>query len=274
MTLQSAASDLSLLEDAARAAGALARELLRQPLKVQNKGEAGPVTNVDFAVNDLLEGKLRRARPDYGWLSEESPDDPAQRIGKQRVFMLDPIDGTAAMIAKVPQFTISIGITDQDRAFVGAVYNPSTDEMFLGAIGEGATLNGRPIRTSQRAAIAGMRMVGTRFRYNKKHWPEAWPEMDIIERQSIAYRMSLVAADMADATVLFGWKNEWDIAGGAAIVEAAGGRVTDPWGGALIFNNPEPRVPGGVVVSGAALHPLLIERTQYFKDPRAKAEGS
>mgnify|MGYP002624094995 CR=1 FL=1 len=79
MTLQSAASDLALIEAAARAAGALARELVARPLEIQSKGEAGPVTNVDFAVNDLLTERLRGARPDYGWLSEESPDEPAAR---------------------------------------------------------------------------------------------------------------------------------------------------------------------------------------------------
>ena len=69
MTLQSAASDLSLLEAGAREAGALVRELLAKPLEIQSKGEAGPVTNIDFAVNDLLMERLRSARPDYGWLS-------------------------------------------------------------------------------------------------------------------------------------------------------------------------------------------------------------
>ncbi len=266
--MQSAASDLALLEAAAREGGALARELLTKPLEVHSKGEAGPVTNVDFAVNDLLTARLRGARPDYGWLSEETEDDPAQRLGKTRVFMLDPIDGTAAMIHKRPQFTISIGITHEGGAFAGAVYNPMTDEMFFGAPGVGATLNGRPVRASLRDQIEGMRMIGMASRFAAKKWPAPWPRMDVTERQSIAYRLSLVAAGQADATILFGWKNEWDIAGGAAIVEGAGGRVSDPWGKALVFNNPDPRLPGGVVAAGAPLHAQLIERTHYFKDPR------
>jgi myo-inositol-1(or 4)-monophosphatase len=268
MTLQSAASDLALLEAAARDAGALARTLLAKPLEVHSKGEAGPVTNVDYAVNDMLTERLRGARPDYGWLSEETPDDQADRIGKTRVFMLDPIDGTAAMIAKRPQFTISIGIAEEGRAFAGAVYNPMTDEMFVGAPGVGATLNGRAIRASLRDTIEGMRMIGMAGRFANKKWPTPWPHMDITERQSIAYRLSLVAAGLADATILFGPKHEWDIAGGAAIVEGAGGRISDPWGGDLVFNNPAPSTPGGVVAAGATLHPLLIERTTHIPDPR------
>lgn len=271
--MQSAASDLELLEAAAREAGALARQLLARPLEIQSKGEAGPVTNVDFAVNDLLTEKLRNARPDYGWLSEETPDDHRQRIGKKRVFMLDPIDGTAAMIAKAPQWTISIGISDNDHAYAGVVYNPSTDEIFLGAPGARATLNGRPMRASERDKLEGARMIGQKNRFSDRRWGSPWPKMDIIERQSIAYRMSLVAAGQGDATVLFGFKNEWDIAAGAALIEAAGGRVSDLWGAPIMLNQPDPRAPG-VAAAGAALHPLLVERTKDFPDPRKRKDGA
>ncbi len=268
MTLQSAASELALLEEAAREAGALARSLLTKPLEVQSKGDAGPVTNVDFAVDALLEQKLLTARPDYGWLSEETPDDPARRIGKARTFMLDPIDGTAAMIGRSPQWTISIALVEGERAFAGAIYNPMTDEMFVGAVGHGATLNGRPAHVTNVDKLEGARMIAQQSRFNPKRWPTPWPKMDVIERQSIAYRMALVAAGQGDAAVLFGFKHEWDIAAGAAIVEAAGGVVTDLWGDAILFNQQPARAPG-VALSGAALHPLLIERTRSFPDPRA-----
>jgi myo-inositol-1(or 4)-monophosphatase len=270
--LQSAASDLALLEAAAREAGALARNLASKKLEIQSKGALGPVTNVDYAVDALLEKRLLDARPDYGWLSEETPDDPARRIGKARTFILDPIDGTGALVGRSPQWTISIGIVKGERAFAGAIYNPMTDEMFLGAEGVAATLNGRTARASLRDTLEGARIIGQASRFAPKKWPEPWPKMEIIERQSIAYRMALVAAGMGDATLLFGFKHEWDIAAGAAIVEAAGGRVTDLWGEPLVLNQRDPRAPG-VAASGAALHALIIERTKAFPHPR-KAEGT
>jgi len=265
--LQSAASDLDLLEAVAREAGALARDLTGKRLEIQSKGAAGPVTNVDFAVDALLAERLRGARPDYGWLSEETPDVPADRVRKARVFIIDPIDGTAALVGKVPQWTISIGIAEQGRAFAGVVYNPMTDEMFAGAPGVRATLNGRAMRASVRDSLDGARMIGQRNRFADRRWKSPWPKMDVIERQSIAYRMALVASGQGDATILFGFKHEWDIAGGAALVEAAGGVVSDPWGEPLQLNAAIPRAPG-VVASGAALHPLLIERTSILPDPR------
>ena len=268
--MQSAASDLSLLEAAVREAGALARDLLRKPLEIQSKGPAGPVTNIDFAVDAMLTERLRNARPDYGWLSEETPDVPAERTGKARTFMLDPIDGTAAMIGKVAQWTISIGVVEGSRAFAGAVYNPMTDEMFVGAPGAGAAFNGRPMSASARDSLECARMIGQPSRFADRRWATPWPQMDIIPRQSIAYRLALVAAGQGDATVLFGFKHDWDVAAGAALVEAAGGKVSDPWGQALTFNQPDPRGPG-VAAAGAALHPLLVERTRVLPDPRAKA---
>lgn len=267
MILQSAASDLSLLEAAARAAGDLTRTLMRQPLEVLSKGAAGPVTNIDFAVNDLLTEKLRTARPDYGWLSEETPDDPAQRMNYARVFMLDPIDGTAALVAGIPEFTISIGIVEHDRAWAGAVYNPMTDAMYVGALGSGTRLNGKVTHANTRDTLEGARMVGRRKFFADKRWPIPWPQMDVTAKQSIAYRMALVAAGMADGALMLGPKYEWDIAAGAALVQAAGGRVTDPWGAPLLFNQLDPRAPGAVA-SGAALHPLLIERTNFMSDTR------
>lgn len=270
MTLQSAAPDLDLLEAAAREAGALARELTAKPLEIQSKGELGPVTNVDFAVDALLAERLRTARPDYGWLSEESPDNPDERRKHQRVWVLDPIDGTAAMISKLPQYTISIGLVENERALAGAIYNPMTDELFLGAIGHGATLNGKPMHASTRDTLEGALMMGQKNLYSDKRWPKPWPKtLQIEQRQSIAYRMALVGAGRADATVLYGFKNEWDIAAGCAIVEAAGGKVTDTWGQPIQLNQPDPRAPG-VVASGAAIHALIIERLSHIPDPRGQ----
>lgn len=232
---------------------------------MRSKGAAGPVTNIDLAVDALLTERLRGARPDYGWLSEEAPDDPEARMGKARVFMLDPIDGTQALVEGTPYFTISIGIVDADRAFAGVIYNPTKDEMFSGARGQGAWLNGAPIEASSRSSLSGARAVGKRGYYERGHkWPAPWPPMEFTAFPSIAYRLAKVASGAYDFTILSGPKHEWDIAAGAAILEAAGGCFTDGWGEPFRLNQLAPRTPSGAVASGAALHPLLIERTSFL----------
>jgi myo-inositol-1(or 4)-monophosphatase len=265
MTLQSAASDLALLESAAREAGALCREMMKRPLEVKSKGPAGPVTNIDLAIDVLLAERLREARADYGWLSEETPDIPEQRLGKRRVFMLDPIDGTSALVAGKPDFTISIGIVENGAGFAGAIYAPLSDEMFLGAPGLGATLNGAPIEASKRTSLEGANAVGKRGYYEHgQPWPDPWPDMHFTAFPSIAYRLAKVASGAYDFVILAGPKHEWDIAAGAAILEAAGGKFTDGWGEPFVLNQAMPRTQSGVVAAGAALHPLLIERTDFL----------
>lgn len=259
--------DLVLLDAALREAGALARELLKRPLKIESKGALGPVTNIDFAVNDLLTERLRSARPDYGWLSEENEDDPDARIGKTRTFMLDPIDGTRAMIEGAPDFAICVGVVAGTTAHAGAIYLPKTDEMYLGAVGEGATLNGAPIRASSRAELEGAHIIGKQGFYKQLPWQTPWPQTRFTAVQAIATRLAYVAAGRFEATLLVGPKSEWDVAAGAAIIEAAGGRFTDMKGAPIAFNSRVPKAPSAVA-AGAQIHPLIIERTKDLRPPR------
>jgi myo-inositol-1(or 4)-monophosphatase len=267
-----AASDLALLEAAAREAGALAVKGRAAGFKSWSKGAAGPVTEVDLAIDAMLKQRLLDARPDYGWLSEETPDNP-QRLQHDRVFVIDPIDGTQAFIQGTSEFTISIGLVRGNEAWAGAIYNPSTDEMFLGARDSGATYKGGPMQVSTTGALENASLIGKQAFFSLPSWPDPWPALRLGFRQSIAYRLGLVANGRFDGVILAGMKHDWDIAAGVAIVEAAGGRVSDPWGAPLQFNKPDPRAPG-VVAAGAALHPLLIERTAHLPDPRPSQEAT
>jgi len=266
MTLPSAASDLALIAEATREAGELARRAYGAQLDIRSKGDASPVTNVDLSIDLLLRDKLIGARPDYGWLSEETPDTP-ERLSRQRLFVVDPIDGTRSLIAQQPQFTISVGVVYDQRSVAGAVYNPILDELSLGAEGVPATLNGAPIRVTQQDKLEGAALLGKRGFFADDRWPKPWPDLKLSFRPSIARRLALIAAGRFDGVILAGFKNDWDIAAGVALVEAAGGVVTDPWGGALRFNCPEPRAPG-LVAAGPNLHALLIERLATLPDPR------
>ncbi|MDX2238438.1 MAG: 3'(2'),5'-bisphosphate nucleotidase CysQ [Hyphomonadaceae bacterium] len=263
--MPSAASDLALIVDAARAAGAIARARFGETVQIWSKGAAGPVTEVDLELDRLLEERLRGARPDYGWLSEETLDTP-DRLGRARVFVVDPIDGTQAFIEGVAEFCISIGLVENGRAIAGAVYNPLTEEMFAGGETIPATLNGAPVRVSVRDKLEGAHLVGRRRFYSDPRWRVPWPPLTVSFRHSIAYRMALIAAGRFDGAVFAGFKNEWDIAAGCAIITAAGGLVTDPWGAPAPFNAPDPRAPG-IVAAGPALHPEMIARTRILPHP-------
>lgn len=264
--MSSAASDLQLIEAAARDAGAIAREAFGDAVKTWEKSDASPVTETDLAIDRFLRERLRAARPDYGWLSEETADNP-ERLSKERVFIVDPIDGTRAFLDGLPEFCISIAVTENGRPSLGAVYNPILDEMFIGGESVPATANGAAIHPTRRAELAGAKLIGRRNFYDDARWPTPWPPLDLTWRNSIAYRLSLIARGDFDGAVMLGYKNEWDMAGGIAILLAAGGRASDQFGAPILFNQPDP-CSAGCIAAGAALHPLLRERVQHLPHPR------
>ena len=269
--MRSAASDLPLIEEAAREAGAIARAAFGGTFKRWEKSPDQPVTEIDLAVNALLEEKLRSARPDYGWLSEESPDN-AERLSCKRTWIIDPIDGTRAFINGEAQFAISIGLVEDGLPVAGGVYNPMRDRLYLGAPGVGASLNGASITPSGRAELEGATLMAWKRvleRVKSAAEPGAqWPKVKLTMRSSIAYRLSLVAAGAADGALMPGYKHEWDVAAGAAILLAGGGKLTDPWGEDLRFNQAFPRHPG-VIASGPNLHSALVAYTRYLPHPES-----
>lgn len=260
-----ALEDLALLRDAALSVGPLLRAKFGADYEVWSKGAAGPVTEVDIAVDRMLKEFLTAARPDYGWLSEEIADNP-DRLSKRCIFVVDPIDGTRAFIKRKPEFCTALAVVRDGEAVAGVVYNPILEELFEASQGGGARLNGERTRVSDTAAIEGCNMIGPEDLFSHKSWPTPWPAMQRTQKNAIAYRVALVSSGEFDATVSLGYKSEWDMAAATVIVREAGGRITDPWNGDYVFNKPDPRVDG-VVCAGPALHPLLIERVTVSSHP-------
>jgi len=259
------AEDAALLEAAAREAGALALKLRKRRLQVQNKPGGSPVTNADLAVDALLTERLRGARPDYGWLSEETADDPA-RLSTGRQFIVDPIDGTVAYMKGMPWFTVALAVIEGGEPVVAAVYAPALDAMFVASAGAGTTLNGDQARAAVTCDISGCNMLGDLRAFQHPHWSEPWPDMNVQKRNSIAYRMALVASGEFDAAVALSRKHDWDVAAGALIASEAGATVTDHTGAPYRFNKPDPW-QASLLCAAPALHPLLLARTAAIDLP-------
>ena len=153
------ARDAALLRDTVREAGALAFSLFRTELKNWTKGASSPVSEADIAVNDLVEKRLRAATPDYGWLSEESVDDDS-RLGKELVWIVDPIDGTRAYLAGREDWCVSVALVAGSMPVLAAVFAPATDEFFFAIRGQGTTRNERPVRAAAGHALDFSRMAG------------------------------------------------------------------------------------------------------------------
>jgi myo-inositol-1(or 4)-monophosphatase len=257
------AADLALARDAAQQAGALAMRYFGTTMDIRDKSPNNPVSEADLAVDALLTKLLRTARPDYGWLSEETADDQS-RLTAPHVWVVDPIDGTRAFIKAKPHFTVCIGLLHLGQPVMGVVFNPATGEMFEASLGRGARLNGVAIAPSTTDAIENCAMLGDPGMYRHPAWPTPWPEMDVVSRNSIAYRMCLVAAGQYDGAIALSAKSDWDIAAAAIIVAEAGALATTHENESFRYDHVIP-LQKSLVVAGKALHPLLIERVKHIK---------
>jgi myo-inositol-1(or 4)-monophosphatase len=250
-------ADLDLLVDAAHEAGAIALRYFKRDPQTWDKGDgAGPVTEADLAVNAMLAKHLRAARPDYGWLSEESPDS-TDRLSTKRCFIIDPIDGTRAYIDGQDSFAHSLAIAEEGVVIAAAVFLPVKNRMYTAHAASDAQLNGQTIRASVQVGAATV--LTSKPNMQPNHWPGGVPEMTRHFRPSLAYRLCLVAQGRFDAMLAFRPTWEWDIAAGALIAARAGAVVSDGTGAALRFNLQDPR-SAGVIVAPPALHADLIAR--------------
>ena len=253
-------TDLSLLIRAAKGAGQIAMRFWRNSPRAWDKDDgAGPVTEADMAVNAYLEAQLRPARPAYGWLSEESPDDAA-RVQCEHVFIIDPIDGTRAFIAGERSFAIALAVARNGAAATGVVYLPALDKIYTATCDGPATLNGAPISAGVAALPEAARILTGKPSLAPEFWRGPPPELDRHFRPSLAYRLCLVADGSFDGVLSFRPCWEWDIVAGSLIVQRAGGMATAPNGADLRFNaHPDPRSPG-LWAAPPALHQALRDR--------------
>lgn len=218
-----------------------------------------PVTEADRAIDAVLRQNL--LRDGEGWLSEESVDD-VSRLGKRRVWVVDPLDGTREFVQGIPEFCASIGFVEDGRPVAGGICNPATNETIIGAIDAGVLYNGKPASSSQRTELKGSLILASRSEVKRGEWQTfQGGEYQIRPMGSVAYKLGLVAAGRADITFTLTPKNEWDVAAGAALVESAGGFVATLDNEPLRCNNRNPLL-SGLLAGGPFLKDALMERVR------------
>lgn len=255
--------DHALLCDAVRKAGAVVAERYRgHPVRQWAKDDHSPVTEADLQANEILKTALIGARPDYGWLSEECPDDK-DRLAAERTFIVDPIDGTRSFIEGKPEFTVCAAMVAEGLVRSAAIYNPITDEFFDAIKGGGARCNGDPIHAAPRDQLKGSKMLGSGPMFKHPGWPSPWPKLELGYRNSTSYRCALVAKGVVHGTLALVPKADWDAAPGALIAEEAGAKVTDHLGTPFVFNRPD-ALQRALVCMTEGLHREVLDRLAHL----------
>jgi myo-inositol-1(or 4)-monophosphatase len=247
--------DRSRLETIVREAGRIAYS--RWPgaghaLHSWDKTPGSPVSEADLEVDRFLKRELARLLPSAAWLSEETADDKA-RTASGLIWLVDPIDGTRDFIAGRSGWAVSVALVSGGRPLIGMLAAPARGEDWVAVAGQGAVLNGLPIRASTRTRFAGARVPTYSL-------PKDDADLVAVEQpNSIALRIAMVADDRADLVATLRWGFEWDIAAAALIAREAGAQVSDAFGNPLAYNKHDPR-DFGVLVCSPAIHAAAVDR--------------
>jgi len=233
----------------------------------QMKHGDDPLTAADVAVDSALRNAL--PRDDEGWLSEETADDPA-RLRCSRVWIVDPIDGTREFVMGIPEWCVSVALVVDGKPAAGGILSIANDQRIVGSIDDGVTLNGEPVACSRRDDIRGALVLASRSEVKRGEWaPFHKTPIAVRNMGSVAYKLALVAAGLADATWTLVPKNEWDVAGGAALVTAAGGSVMGLNYEPVVFNEPTTLMDGFIAVAPG----LESATTALIEDVRRAGAG-
>src|SRR5690606_16573461 len=245
--------DLELLRSTAVAAGIIAASYFRRDIKSWTKENASPVSEADIVVDRFLAANLLQARPDYGWLSEETVDNPS-RLDCERVFVVDPIDGTRAFLRGEDYWTVSLAVVEKGVPVAGVVYAPARDELYDAYKGGGARFNGHPLTRTRRAGAAPLipapGAVHQELQAAGLHYTRgpAYP--------SLAYRLVQVATGRLDAAVARRGAQDWDIAGAAVILAECGLDFADVCVGFPHLNRRDVRHGALAALGDMSLKPL------------------
>ena len=240
-------SDLDRILEGLRAAAEAVQPFTSGEVEFRTKEERDdPVTAADEAADAVLKEILPQSGE--GWLSEESVDDLV-RLSCHRVWVVDPIDGTREFIQGIPEWCISIGLLEGGAPVAGGIFNPATDQLIVGSLEQGVTLNGDPARVTEPDIDGRQRVsvLASRSEIRRGEWDRFQEDrFEVKPCGSVAYKLGLVAAGLADATWTLVGKSEWDVVGGTALVRAAGGMVCLRDGSEPAFNQEQPVYPNYV----------------------------
>jgi myo-inositol-1(or 4)-monophosphatase len=249
------ADDIALLRRAGDEAALLALTYFRRNPRVWEKEGGSPVSEADMAVDARLAEVLLRERPDYGWLSEETADNE-MRLERERVFVIDPIDGTRAFLTGAREWTISLAVVEAGRPVAAVLVAPALGVTFHAVLGEGAFADGRRLAARTSVTLAEARFASSR-RYAsavEARGPSRKPRFVA----SLAYRIALVASGEIDVAIAKQNARDWDLAAADLLVHEAGARLAPPGGGMLRYNRRDTAHPT-LIAANPALFGEVVE---------------
>ena len=239
---------------AARNAGKILMKYYKsEDNQVEMKGVDNPVSIADKEADKYLSDFLIGEFPNDGWLSEETVD-TEERLSKNRVWIVDPLDGTKEFIEGIPHFSVSIAMVYDGRPVVGVIYNPATNEMFSCEKSKGVYLNAKKVNVSHKTNLLDASISVSRSEARRKEWePYRNHFKSINPIGSVAYKLALVSSGNYDIFTTLAPKNEWDICAGDCLVSEAGGVLKTVNDKKIIYNQKKTLVRDTIIATNSVL---------------------
>jgi len=257
-------SDYKLAIEASIEAGKIIMKYYLNEYEIKEKSYQNPVTTADREADFYLKSVLTKARPNYGWLSEETAD-TSDRLDKEMVWIVDPLDGTKEFIEGIPHFVVSVALVKNGVPIIGVLYNPVTKDIFHAIKGNGTFLNDKVHNCTIKDSTLDMVILNSRSETRKGLWePYKLQFKELKPIGSVAYKMGLTAVGDADIFATLRPKNEWDICAGTCLINESGGKVIDLNGETLTFNNKKTLIEPGLIAGNQS----SVEKTYKIFNER------
>ncbi len=250
----------ALAADAAVQAGLILTKYYKNSYEIQDKGYHNPVTTADHETDAFLKDFLMHQTPDFGWLSEETVDS-AERLDKEFVWIVDPLDGTKEFIEGVPHFVTSIGLVQNGVPILGVLYNPVKDQMIRTDESGLVWFNDTRAELCQLSDLKDVDCLNSRSETRRGLW-EPWRNefKSLIPIGSVAYKLGLVAGGQEDFFVTLRPKNEWDVCAGHALLLAQGGNMKTITGEKIKYNQKDTVIRPGMAGGNSHLIEGFVKR--------------
>lgn len=233
--------------DAIKNAGKIIIKYFQSEYTVKQKGIANPVTEADLETDTYLKNILTELYPEYGWLSEETKDS-AERLDKERVWVVDPLDGTKEFVEGIANFAISIGLVENGKPILGVIYNPISNDLYFAAKGMGTKLNGEPATICKNDNLSEMNILNSRSETKKGLWEIHKSNFkELIPIGSIALKLAMVAVNKADFVGSLQPKNEWDICAGHCLINESNGKLVTTENKKIVYNKKNTLTTPGLI---------------------------
>ena len=218
-----------------------------------------PVTSADLEADARLREVLGGTYPEYGWLSEETADSP-ERLEKERVWIVDPIDGTKEFLEGIPEFVVCVALVEASEPVVAVIYNPVTELLYSAVKDGGAFVDGKRVFCSDAADLGQATALVSRSEVARGEIDPLRPHLGQVRPVgSVAFKLALVAGGSSDLNVSVQPKNEWDVCAGDLLVRESGGQMLDLQGRVRQYNQRDPLIRGGLVAGNATLTESLLK---------------